>query len=55
MHKTCYQELGFRMDSPGNWRIVDTDSGQSIGPYYVTKAELLADLYRYAKEYGVQS
>jgi hypothetical protein len=53
--KTQYPELGYRMDSPGNWRIVANETDSSIGPFYGSKAELLADLYRYAKEYGVQS
>jgi hypothetical protein len=46
-------------DQPkGEWRIVciDPDAGVTIpspiGPYYVSKAELLADLDRYAKFYG---
>ena len=50
--KTQYQELGYRMDSPGNWRVVATETDQSIGPHYASKQELLADLPRYASEYG---
>lgn len=51
--KTQYPELGYRMDSVANWRIVDTETDASIGPCYASKAELLADLYRFAKEFGV--
>ena len=43
----------------GAWRIVHIDSSISrqlrnafVGPVYRTKAELLADLDRYAKEFG---
>ena len=43
----------------GNWRIVHTDPSMKrqlrdafVGPIYKTKAELLADLNRYAKEFG---
>jgi hypothetical protein len=36
----------------GIWRIVDAETGNTVGPVYKTKAELLADLERYAKEFG---
>ena len=51
---TRFKELGYRHDSERNWRIVDImDGGESsIGPYYVTKAELLADLERFAEVFG---
>lgn len=49
---TRYKELGYRNDAPGLWRIVTTEDNQAVGPFYVTKTELLADLSRYAKEYG---
>jgi hypothetical protein len=47
---TRYAPLGFRQDFPKCWRIVDTDSGNSVGPQYGTRAELLADLERYARD-----
>jgi hypothetical protein len=49
---TRFPELGFRKDAPGLWRIVAADTEHSIGEHYVTKAELLADLERYARDYG---
>ncbi len=48
MNKTRFPELGFRKDAPGLWRFVCTETGQSVGPQYASKAELLADLTRYA-------
>jgi len=51
MTKTRYEELGF--EKQGNiWRFVTTEDGATVGPQYRTKAELLGDLYRYAKLYG---
>lgn len=50
--QTRYVELGYRLDSPRNWRIVDKDSGSSVGPSYGSKGELLADLDRYAANFG---
>jgi hypothetical protein len=47
---TRFPGLGYRKDSPNLWRVVDTSSGRSVGPQYRTKAELLADLARYARE-----
>jgi hypothetical protein len=44
--KTRYPELDYRQDAPGTWRIVN--GGASVGPHYASKAELLADLERYA-------
>jgi len=49
---TRYPELGYRQDGPSLWRIVAIEGDASVGPYYQTRAELLADLNRYAKEYG---
>lgn len=52
---TRYRTLGYRCDGPKTWRIYDTsdDSPAAVGPFYATKAELLADLDRYAREFGV--
>ena len=50
--RTRFSDLSYRCDAPGLWRIVATDTDSSIGPYYASKAELLSDLERYAKEYG---
>ena len=52
---TRYDALGYRCDGRGLWRIydiMDTDSAGAVGPFYRTKAELLADLDRYATEFG---
>ena len=49
---TRYPELGYRQDAPGLWRIVATDGNASVGPQYRSKTELLADLERFATEYG---
>jgi hypothetical protein len=51
---TRYAELGYRKVLPTLWRIVDMATGAEIGPHYRTKAELLADLARYAKDFGCQ-
>jgi hypothetical protein len=54
IHKTRFPELGYVHDGPALWRIVDlTDARPSrIGPLYPSRAELLADLQRYAEQYG---
>ena len=36
------------------WRIVANDTGNVVGPVYNSKAELLADLSRYAADYGCE-
>ena len=48
---TRYPELAYEKHGT-IWRIIATDTNQAIGPFYKTKAELLADLTRYASEYG---
>jgi len=49
---TRLPELSYEKHAAGLWRIIATDTGQAIGPHYASKAELLADLERYAREYG---
>lgn len=52
VYPTRYPELSFRRTGPGNvWRFVDTSTGSVVGPYYRSKAELLADLQRYGNEF----
>lgn len=51
---TRYKDLGFRQDAPSLWRIIAMDTLCAVGPHYKTKAELLADLDRYAAEYGCE-
>ena len=48
--KTRYPELMYRQAFPGVWRFVG--DGCDIGPHYASKSELLADLDRFAAEYG---
>jgi hypothetical protein len=36
----------------GEWRFIHTETGAQVGPYYTSKAELLADLERYAQAFG---
>ncbi len=56
--KTRYPELGYVRDGASLWRIVDMtwrkDDGlfSRVGPHYVTRGELLADLNRYATFFG---
>jgi hypothetical protein len=58
MTRTRYAELGYEHRGD-HWRILDLHNGprpdgtaEGIGPYYATRAELLADLDRYAASYG---
>lgn len=48
---TRFPELSYERIDPRCWRFVDAD-GSEIGPMYPTKAELLADLDRFATHYG---
>jgi hypothetical protein len=60
LYKTRFTEIGFTLNSPGDWRFVDLadslagekDTMHVIGASYATKAELLASVERYAAEYG---
>ena len=52
MNTTRFPELSYERQSHGLWRIVDSADGSAIGPQYRTKAELLADLPRFADNYG---
>lgn len=59
---TRWRELGYMMLAPRCWRIVDLEQTKynacrhntpsCVGPVYLTKAELLADLTRYATDFG---
>lgn len=49
--KTRYHELTYHQAFRGLWRIIGPQ-GAEIGPHYASKAELLADLDRFAAEYG---
>lgn len=54
INKTRFPELGFSRIGR-DWRFIAMDSEQAIGPYYHSKAELLADLTNYARDYGLLS
>ena len=49
---TRFAELGYCKHAANLWRIVALDTNQAVGPQYRSKMELLADLPRYAKDYG---
>jgi hypothetical protein len=50
---TRFVELGYTTYC-GIWRVVAMDTGNTVGPIYQTKMELLADLPRYARDYGCE-
>jgi len=52
--RTRYPELGYAEIERNCWRIVATEDGQCVGPFYRTKFELMADLGNYAKQYGCE-
>jgi len=56
LFKTRFKNLFFANTGPGVWRFINTDGGyeSSVGPHYLSKAELLGDLTRYATEYGAE-
>ena len=50
--KTRFAELSYEKQGNGNWRIIALETGAAVGPQYPTRMELLADLPRYAADYG---
>jgi len=52
MTQTRYVELAYEQHDTNWWRIIDTDRQVTVGPHYRSRAELLADLDRFAQEYG---
>jgi hypothetical protein len=50
VHRTRFEPLGYQHVARGLWRCVDLETGAHVGPQYRTKAELLADLPRYARD-----
>jgi hypothetical protein len=60
LYKTRFTEIGFTLNSPGDWRFVDLSDAQDgnkdhmhvIGASYPTKEQLLLNVERYAAEYG---
>lgn len=55
INKTRFPELGFAQVMRGAWRFVDMSTKATIGYNYASKAELLADLERFAKDFGCAS
>ena len=55
INKTRFVGMGFAHVAPGLWRFVDMETGQCVGAHYKRKDELLADLTRYATEYGCET
>jgi hypothetical protein len=52
MIRTRYTELAYEQQDAGLWRIIDMTEGKAIGPQYKSRAELLADSDRFAREFG---
>ena len=60
LYKTRFTEIGFTLNSPGDWRFVDLSDAQDgnkdhmhcVGASYPTKEQLLLNVERYAAEYG---
>lgn len=52
MNDTRYPELFYVNDGYRLWRIIDASTGNRVGPQYKTRAELLADLDRFASVFG---
>ena len=54
LHKTRFENLCYTHIAAGLWRFVVTADGMenAVGPHYATRAELLADIVRYAAAYG---
>lgn len=58
INQTQYAGLGYANTNPAGkalWRVIDLhDAGRAaaVGPLYASKAELLADLARYATTWG---
>ena len=52
---TRFAELGYRCDGRQLWRIYDLSGIVGpVGPQYRSKAELIADLERYAIAFGCE-
>ena len=49
---TRYKQLGYFNWGPRHWQFMALDGFAPVGKIYPTKAELLADIDRYAKFYG---
>ena len=62
LYKTRFAEIGFTLNSPGDWRFVDLSDAQDgnkanmhcIGASYPTREQLLSNVERYAAQYGCE-
>jgi hypothetical protein len=62
LYKTRFTEIGFTLNWPGDWRFVDLSDAQDgnkdnmhcVGQSYPTKEQLIANIERYAAEYGCE-
>lgn len=54
-YRTRFKELAYEKQGAGNWRFIDTETGAAVGKFYTSKAELEADITRYAEFYGCES
>ena len=52
MTQTRYAGLNYEEHDVHLWRIIDMDSERAVGPHYESRAELLADLGRFARAFG---
>lgn len=48
--KTRFAEISYASIKPKGWSFFDSSTGNRVGEIYASKAELLSDLSRYAKE-----
>ena len=55
-YKTRFDAIEYGRISGTEWSFFATETGSRVGPIYRTKAELLADLHRYARDsWGVEA
>jgi hypothetical protein len=52
--QTRYPALLMQRQGIGNWRILDASTEKAVGPQYASKAELWADLDRFAEVFGAK-
>lgn len=52
MIQTRYSELAYTNLTRNLWRFIDLDGQTTVGPHYGSRAELLADLDRFARDFG---
>ena len=50
VHSTRFNAIGYAKIRPGYWSFIAQDDKVQVGPQYRSKAEMLADLTRYAAD-----